>query len=443
MNDDSIDIVNRIIHNIKSCIVELPLKERNIVIAYSGGKDSTLLLHAVVEALQSKAIQVDKVYILYNDTLGEIPSIHRWAMATAKAVEAKLKSLGIEADSIVTKPNITDTYYWRTIFRGYPAPNFKFRWCIDLLKIFPTKRELQRLSEKHRTIILLTGLRNDESPARARSLRSRRYMCMSSLENSSCHDNYVSRYVLRTDFVNTIKLAPMVDIKEVEIWNALKKLKPPWDGGLGYEFLLVNYLSILAHDKRVQRCRVRFGCWFCTVTFKHCGLKASIEASKLIHDLMPKYKDYVPLPEKLELLAKLREFLQVLSNSVSLREPKSEGYSKLGPLKPVARSAILQALWKVDKVTNGEILYGLSEYVHINSNECYQLRDILFYIDAHEAMRIIRYLDDNPRVRSIDLELARDSHYVFKELKRLALDNPNDLYLKKAIKMYEELIHSM
>jgi len=436
-NSTSALVVSRIVERVKSFVEQLPMEHRNVVVAYSGGKDSTLLLHAVVEALE-QGLKVNSVYILYNDTLGEIPSIHKWAILTARSAQRELESLALNAELIVTKPKIVDTYYWRTIFRGYPAPNFKFRWCPNLLKIEPTKRALRELARRHGRLILLTGLRSDESPARSKAIKSRALGCSLSFGGPNCLGNFI----LRTDFENTVKFAPMTDIREDEVWYTLKDLKkPPWRDSIEYEFLLINYLMLLSDGiDEAPNCKVRFGCWFCTVSIKHCGLRAAIEASRIISSSIPKFKQLTPSPRDLELLAKARELLKLISDTKILREPKQSGYSKLGPLKPLARAMAFQILQKVDRITEGRILYGLSERIEFNGSS-YQFRELLFELDSEESLYIIQQLDDNPRTKQFDIEYARDQDKVLSDVKKL--QNEASSVDGKLISGFELFLYSM
>ena len=127
-------------------------RNRPWIVAFSGGKDSTLLLHIVVDFL-SKLRSPPPLYVLYNDTLAELPPIHSWAMRTGRAVVEYLSSRGVGAEFKVTTPELTETFYWRTIVRGCPAPNFKFRWCIELLKVGPTRRAINEIARGHGGVV--------------------------------------------------------------------------------------------------------------------------------------------------------------------------------------------------------------------------------------------------------------------------------------------------
>jgi len=434
----STSVVNRLIERIKSFIEQLPMEQRNIVVAYSGGKDSTLLLHTIVETLD-RGLKVNSVYILYNDTLGEIPSIHKWALLTARAAQRELESLGLNAELIITKPKTVSTYYWRVIFRGYPAPNFKFRWCPNLLKIEPTKKAFREIAERHGRLILMTGLRGDESSARSKSIKNRQLGCSLNLGGPNCLGNYI----LRTDFENTVKFAPMADLREDEVWHALIDLKtPPWRDGIDYEFLLTNYLMML-HDgiNEMPNCKVRFGCWFCTVSVKHCGLRAAIEASRIISSSIPRFKQLTPSPRDLELLAKARELLKLISDTEAFREPKHSGYSRLGPLKPLARAMVFQILQKIDKMTERRVLYGLSEHIEFNGSS-YQFRELLFELDSRESLYIIQHLDDTPRTRQFDIEYARDQDKILSDVRKLQNGASNSDSIGKIISEFELFMYS-
>ena len=121
------------------------------VIGYSGGKDSTAVVQLVWIALtQLSQEQLQwPVYVIASDTLVETPvvvdHIHG---ALRKINEAAVEqSLPFEAHKVV--PKTTDTFWSNLIGRGYPAPNQRFRWCTDRMKIKPAKNSSKRLQSTH------------------------------------------------------------------------------------------------------------------------------------------------------------------------------------------------------------------------------------------------------------------------------------------------------
>jgi len=123
---------------------EMAEKHDELVVAYSGGKDSTLLLLLLYKWLARGDVgQRFKITILHNDTLGEINPMEFWARSFMAEISERIRKLGHMVETIITTPPARDTFYWRVIVRGYPAPNYYFRWCV---KLKPTGKSLKEIS---------------------------------------------------------------------------------------------------------------------------------------------------------------------------------------------------------------------------------------------------------------------------------------------------------
>ena len=112
------------------------------VIGYSGGKDSTATVQLVWSALSKLEPEQVKhpVFIIASDTLVETPVIVDHLTRTLRQMnEASAEqSLPFEAHKVV--PQTTDTFWVNLLGRGYPAPNQRFRWCTDRMKIQPANK---------------------------------------------------------------------------------------------------------------------------------------------------------------------------------------------------------------------------------------------------------------------------------------------------------------
>ena len=80
------------------------------------------------------------VTILHNDTLSEIDLMEKWARKFMKDFKVIMEELGNTVTLKVVTPPPIDTFYWRALVRGYPAPSRSFRWCVKLLKMQPTQK---------------------------------------------------------------------------------------------------------------------------------------------------------------------------------------------------------------------------------------------------------------------------------------------------------------
>jgi DNA sulfur modification protein DndC len=145
------------------------------IIGFSGGKDSTLLAHLVIECLL--AIPPDerkrRVYLVCNDTLVESPVFQEFVNHLLGQIADNLETLGIPVEVVRTSPKVEESFWVNLLGRGYPAPNRTFRWCTDRMKIRPTSRFIRELVTHHGEAILLLGVRRAESSARAANIAKR------------------------------------------------------------------------------------------------------------------------------------------------------------------------------------------------------------------------------------------------------------------------------
>ena len=133
--------------------VEFKNKVDLFYVAFSGGKDSIVVLDIVQKALPHNAFKV-----LFGDTGMEFPDTYD----TVDIVEQKCKDLGI--DFLVAKSHMDPLDSWRLF--GPPAQ--RMRWCCSVHKSTPQVLKLRKVlkNDKFRGMAF-TGVRGDESDARS------------------------------------------------------------------------------------------------------------------------------------------------------------------------------------------------------------------------------------------------------------------------------------
>ncbi len=322
------------------------------VVAYSGGKDSTLLLQLTWEMLLSlpHSSRRRKVYVVGNDTLVESPLIIQHLKATLTAIGKAAAVDRLPLDTQITKPHIDQTFWVNVIGRGYIPPTRNFRWCTDRMKIIPTGRLLKQLVRRHKRAVLLVGTRKSESQNRRRNM-TRRGVSATAMNP---HDSIKGCRMF----------APLAEFEDDDVWLTLMQRTPPWGGS--HDNLITLYRNagggecplVLSKDD-APSCGTtspRFGCWTCTVVNKDRSLRGLIDSG---------HED----AEMFERLFDFREWLiEMRENDANRQRVRRDGNSKyradgtlvMGPFTLDVRKRILNRLHALEKET-GRKLISISE----------------------------------------------------------------------------------
>ena len=300
--------------------------ERPWIVGFSGGKDSTLLLHLVVEMLLDVPpdLRTRRVYVLSNDTRVESPVYQSHVDASLDRVADGLAKLRLPMEVVRTGPTDETSFWVNLLGRGYPAPNRNFRWCTDRMKIRPTSRFLKDRVAADGEAVLLLGVRKAESAARAGRLK--RY--------EAAADGHLSPH---NDITGCWIFSPIVDLSNDEVWMLLLQLRPPWGGAHRHLRQLYSDASggecpFIVDDTAAASCgsgSARFGCWTCTVVEKDGSIEGLIDSGF----------------EQLQPLSDFRERLkQVSADPEMRRKVRRNGQPGLGPLTYEARRTLLEEL---------------------------------------------------------------------------------------------------
>ena len=322
------------------------------IVAYSGGKDSTLLMQLVWEMLAELPPEQRgrSVHVVANDTLVESPMVIDHLRKSVAVIRETAKSAGLPIDVHVTKPAVDQTFWVNVIGRGYVPPTRNFRWCTDRMKILPTKRLIGRLLARHQRAVLLVGTRRSESGTRRRNM---------------------AKHGVRADAMNPHSsiqgcrmFAPLADLEDKDVWTVLLQSRPPWGGT--HRNLITLYRDagggecpLVLTKADAPSCGTtspRFGCWTCTVVQKDRSMRGTIDSGHTESD-------------KLELLSDFREELIVLrednGNRMTVRrdghsKSRADGSTVYGPFTMPVRRMILDRLRQLEAQT-GESLISAGE----------------------------------------------------------------------------------
>ncbi len=186
------------------------------IIGFSGGKDSTVLLMLVWEALSRIKIKYGslqrEVFVVCNDTMVENPIITDYVLRVLSQVERAARDQDMPIYVKKTTPRLEDSFWVNMIGKGYPVPNNSFRWCTERLKIKPTSRFVTDQIGFHEEAIILIGTRKAESATRAKSMK-KHAVKGKRLQGHPLH---------KSSFV----YAPIRDLSTEEVWYSINTMKP-------------------------------------------------------------------------------------------------------------------------------------------------------------------------------------------------------------------------
>ena len=240
------------------------------IIGFSGGKDSTLVAHAVFTALLdiSPSRLTRPVHLIANDTLVESPLVVAHLHQSLAEIRHAAETLDLPITVATTNPNPDNTFWVLLIGKGYPSPNSTMRWCTDRLKIQPTSRYILDQVAACGSAIIVLGVRKDESASRKRNVEANQNDAGTRLHP---HKDLKGAFVYR----------PIVDLTTDEVWEILASTAPPWGGT--HKRLIKLYRDaaggecpIVMSQEEAPGCGTnssRFGCWTCTVVEKDKSLQ--------------------------------------------------------------------------------------------------------------------------------------------------------------------------
>lgn len=226
-----------------------------IFVGFSGGKDSTILLHLTIQALiemRDKNQKLPDTFVCHSNTLVENPVLHEHAIQFLNDLSAFIKEEGLPVRVTISTPDRDKTFWFLLIGKGYPLPHRYFRWCQRALKIKPTQKFIKGKLREYKNPLLLLGHRADESDFRKAMLNKK-----------------VKKGTKWLKYKGVKTYAPLLNLTKNDVWEFLLNYKSHW----GYDYSIVFELykeatgecPIVADGGGYTGCGSRFGCWTCTL----------------------------------------------------------------------------------------------------------------------------------------------------------------------------------
>lgn len=268
--------------------------ERPWIIGYSGGKDSSCLLHITFSMLNrlDKEKRFKSVYVVSSDTLIENPIILNYLKDNIDKINKSAKELNLPITAQIVYPEFSDSFWSNVIGRGYPTPkSIQYRWCTERLKIRPSNKFIKEKLE-HEDVVVLLGVRKDESSARKTRIEKRE------IEGYLLTPHETLRGKNKLAYVYT----PIVNFSTADVWDVLYHNNdnlilfenntfpsPSTLWGVSTMDLFNMYVKgsgdsgecpfIADESTAKSSCgNSRFGCWICTVVKEDKSLNGFIES---------------------------------------------------------------------------------------------------------------------------------------------------------------------
>ena len=336
---------------IKEIMIVYKHDARPWLIGYSGGKDSTLLVSLVYEAMRrlkkADSPMHKKIYVITSDTMVENPIVKNYMHSSSQSINNASKRDGLKIEASIIYPEPEQTFWSRVIGLGYPTPEPPgFRWCTERLKINPMNKFVNERIEENGEIIILLGVRKGESLTRMKTITARE------IEGKLLN--------MHNDIPNAYVYNPITEVPNELVWEFLLKndCKSPWGTDMKYLFNLYqgenlgeeqSVLGEVDREKIPVTGNSRFGCWCCTMVKEDKSLQNFINRGAT---------ELIPLRNFRNELLKMRDNPQMRDNKRRNGSvyKKADGSFGLGPFTLEARRIILEKLLMLENETGLELI---------------------------------------------------------------------------------------
>ncbi len=255
------------------------------VIAYSGGKDSTLALllwWLAIAALPTEQ-RTKPIHIVSSNTGVEQPDLIARLKTSLARINQAARVQGLPFTAVEVGPPLIDAFLVCLIGKRWSAPQQTTRWCTERLKTLPNARYVKSIIADNGRCIVVLGVRSDESVSRAESIE--RHRVPGSLLG------------IKGSLRGAYTYAPVVDFTTDDVWTVLLQQRlTPW-GDDNYE-LLTMYRQAGGGDCPIIIGQIdqpscgtgRMGCWVCPLPTRNASLEALVDRYEYLEPLVSNHR---------------------------------------------------------------------------------------------------------------------------------------------------------
>lgn len=332
---------------------------RHWAIAYSGGKDSSATVAAVLYLIESGQVPApETLTVLYADTRQEIPPLHLGALD----VLAEVRRRGYRTQVVL--PALDERYFVYMLGRGVPPPNNNtLRWCTPQIKVEPMTNALTALRDQYgEKFLMLTGVRVGES-----AVRDGRIALSCGKNGAECGQGWFQE---TTPAAVADTLAPLLHWRVCHVWDLLTFGQMP--GYALYHGLPMAGVAEVYGGDEAEEMNARTGCIGCPLATKDTALDYVLSQDK--------WRYMTPLKKLRPLYTELRSFHHRKQKAGETNKDGrlSSNPNRKGPLTLEARSWALGLILGIQSEINAAAdQLDRPRIDLINAEEEFRIRELI------------------------------------------------------------------
>ena len=341
----------------------------NIVISFSGGKDSTATLQILIDTVIEHNLENLSVHLISSNTKIENPLLEKELNDKIEQFKSIMRRGRIKHKVDIVEPDCNHSFYFLTLGKGYATPQNRLgRWCTTELKINPIKAIYKNINKP---TLVLTGVRKDESSTRKNSIES---FFHNELQKEG---EYIYYY------------PPIVSLSTMEVWDYLTDFFRSDSHYLKNDNLWELYskgttettcpsVFDLTHNNIQSNCgKSRYGCYLCPLA-KKSAIEINVEKGN--EELLPYLlirKFYIDNSKNPKNRRRFNRSRAIKFKEIKIDENKKVYYSLLETSYSGDLSEFLIVNKKTKEDAKEYILILGNSYNHILRNK----KDIIFKIE--------------------------------------------------------------
>lgn len=331
-------------------------EHRHWRIAFSGGKDSTATLAAVVYLIESGRVpRPETLGVIYADTRLELPNLQAAALNMLRA--AKRRGLSTE----IVYPRLDKRFYVMIFGRGVPPSHSGFRWCTGALKVEPMALIMEQCrSLVNEKLLLLTGMRIGES-----ANRDKRISLACGKNGGECGQGW---YEQTTPAEVADVLSPLLHWRTCHVWDWLMLHRAEH----GFDCREVARVYDQDAEGSENEVLARTGCLVCPVASRDLALERTLRKAEWSY-LAPLLRLRAVYEELSWPRNRLQKQGERLANGRLSANP-----NRKGPLLMAAREwGLSQVLAIQEEVNAAARRLGRPEISLVNAEELHRIRELI------------------------------------------------------------------